>query len=170
MTTRTRTRRSSDDVWELYHVAQDLSESRDLARDRPDLLAELVELWWAEARRNQVLPLDNRVLWALVHPKPDRRPPRDEYEYFQGGAQVPESVAVNVRNRSHELVVDVTIASRDDADGVLLALGCALGGWSLHILNGRVRYVHNLYGSERHVIESADLISPGEHRIEYAFT
>jgi arylsulfatase A-like enzyme len=157
------------DVWELYHVAEDLSESRDLARERPDLLAELIELWWAQARRNQVLPLDNRVLWALVHPKPDRRVPRDEHEYFQGGAQVPESVAVNVRNRSHELVVDVTIAGADEADGVLLALGCALGGWSLHILDGRIRYVHNLYGAERHVVESAELISPGDHRIEYAF-
>jgi arylsulfatase A-like enzyme len=158
------------DVWELYHVAQDFSESRDLAREQPELLAELVELWWGLARRNQVLPLDNRVLWALVHPKPDRRPSRDEHEYFQGGAQVPESAAVNVRNRSHELVVDVTIADAGQTDGVLLALGSALGGWSLHILDGRIRYVHNLYGSERHVIESAELISPGDHRIEYAFS
>ncbi len=176
------------DVWELYHVAEDLSESRDVAQEHPELLAELVELWWAQARGNQVLPLDNRVLWALVHPKPDHRKPRDEYEYFQGGAQVPESVAVNVRNRSHELVVDVTIpgppsaadpadpADRADpaaipaaSDGVLLALGSALGGWSLHILAGRIRYVHNLYGKERHVIESAELITPGDHRIEYAF-
>jgi arylsulfatase A-like enzyme len=168
------------DVWELYHVAEDLSESRDLAHDQPELLAELVELWWAEARRNQVLPLDNRVLWALVHPKPDHRQPRDEHEYFQDGAQVPESVAVNVRNRSHELVVDVTIpdapAASDAAaseaaagDGVLLALGSALGGWSLHILGGHIRYVHNLYGKERHVIESAEPLTPGDHRIEYAF-
>ena len=62
-----------DDVWELYHVAEDLSECHDLAAERPELLAELVELWWQEARRNQVLPLDNRVLWALVNPKPDHR-------------------------------------------------------------------------------------------------
>ena len=183
------------DVWELYHVAEDLSESRDLAGEQPELLTELIELWWAEARRNQVLPLDNRVLWALVHPKPDRRLPRDEYEYFQGGAQVPESVAVNVRNRSHELVVDVTIPDpadsimaaadpaapgaaaadpttapgRSPTDGVLLALGSALGGWSLHILAGHIRYVHNLYGKELHVIESAETVTPGDHRIEYAF-
>ncbi len=159
----------ADDVWELYHVAHDLSESRDLARERPDLLAELVDLWWAEARRNQVLPLDNRILWALVHPKPDSRPPRDEYEYFPGGAMVPESVAVNVRNRSHQLIVDVTIPDTGETDGVLLALGCALGGWSLHILHGRIRYVHNLYGSQRHLIESAELVPAGQHRIEYAF-
>jgi arylsulfatase A-like enzyme len=158
------------DVWELYHVAEDLSESRDLAAEHPQLLASLVELWWAEAGRNQVLPLDNRVLWALVHPKPDRRPPRDSYEYRQGGAPVPESVAVNVRNRSHVLAVDLTIAGPDDADGVLLAQGSVLGGWSLHILGGRLRYVHNLYGKERHVVSAAEEITAGQHHVEYAFT
>ncbi len=158
-----------EDTWELYHVAEDLSESTDLAARHPNLLAELVGLWWQEAERNQVLPLDNRVLWALVNPKPDRRPPREAYRYFQGAAQVPESVAVNVRNRSHALVVDVAVPA-SGTDGVLLAMGSALGGWSLHVLAGRIRYVHNLYGKERHVIEAAEPIAPGEHRIEYAFT
>ena len=158
------------DAWELYHVAEDLAETRDLAAEHPRMLHELVELWWSEARRNQVLPLDNRVLWALVHPKPDHRAPRDEYRYFPGGAQVPEPVAVNVRNRSHALIVDVAITDPAATDGVLLALGSALGGWSLHISDGRIRYVHNLYGKEQHVVAAADAITPGEHRIEYAFT
>jgi arylsulfatase A-like enzyme len=159
-----------EDVWELYHVAADLSESRDLAEQRPGLLAEMIELWWQEARRNNVLPLDNRVLWAIVNPKPDHRRPRTEYRYHPGGAQVPESVAVNVRNRSHALVVDLVIDDPAAADGVLLALGSALGGWSLHILDGKIRYVHNLYGKERHVVAAAEPVTGGEHQIEYAFT
>jgi arylsulfatase A-like enzyme len=159
-----------EDPWELYHVAEDLSESRDLAAEHPELLRQLIELWWAEAGRNQVLPLDNRVLWAIVHPKPDRRAPRAEHEYLPGGAPVPESVAVNVRNRSHALVVDVSLAEAAEADGVLLAMGSVLGGWSLHVLAGRIRYVHNLYGKELHVIEAGSLLPAGDHRIEYAFT
>jgi arylsulfatase A-like enzyme len=159
-----------DDVWELYYVRDDPSETTDLAARYPDLLTELTELWWREARRNQVLPLDNRVLWALVNPKPDRRRPREEFRYFQGGAQVPEAVAVNVRNRSHALIVDIAIAGPGHADGVLLALGSALGGFSLHILDGKVRYVHNLYGKERHTIESAETIGAGEHSIGFVFT
>jgi len=159
-----------DDVWELYRVARDLSESQDLARRHPELLRQLIELWWAEAERNQVLPLDNRVLWALVNPKPDHRAPREVFRYFQGGAQVPEPVAVNVRNRSHALIVDVTIPDSGPPDGVLLAMGSALGGWSLHILGGRIRYVHNLYGKERHAVESAATVPPGGHRIEFTFT
>ena len=109
------------------------------------------------------------MLWALVNGKPERRPP-DQFRYFPGGAQVPESVAVNVRNRSHALIVDVGIADPGQTDGVLLAMGCALGGWSLHIVDGKIRYVHNLYGKQRDTIESAEPITPGEHRIEYVFT
>ena len=89
-----------DDVWELYHVEADVSETRDLAQEHPERLQEMIERWWTEAERNDVLPLDNRILWALVHPKPDARRERDRFRYFQDGAQVPESVAVNVRNRS----------------------------------------------------------------------
>jgi arylsulfatase len=159
-----------DDVWELYDVRTDLSETVDLAGQHPELLNELVELWWDEAERNQVLPLDNRVLWALVNPKPDHRRPRERFRYFQGGAQVPESAAVNVRNRSHALIVDIGIPDPGNADGVLLALGSALGGFSLHILGSKLRYVHNLYGKERHTIEAGEPITAGEHRIEYAFT
>ena len=159
-----------EDVWELYHVADDLSETRDLAAGRPELVAELVDLWWREARSNQVLPLDNRALWALLNPKPDHRQPRDVFRYFPGGAPVPEPVAVNVRNRSHALIVDLRITNPDRSDGVLLALGSVLGGWSLHVLDGRPRYVHNLYGKERYVVEADAMLAAGDHLVEFEFT
>ena len=101
-----------EDVWELYHVAEDLSETSDLAAEQPERVAEMVELWWHEAERNQVLPLDNRVLWVITNPKPHRRRQRSRFRYFPGGAQVPESVAVNVRNRSHAITVTVEVARR----------------------------------------------------------
>jgi hypothetical protein len=56
-----------------------------------------------------------------VHPKPDLRAPREVYRYFPGAAQVPESVAVNVRNRSRALIVDVTIPGTGPTDGVQFA-------------------------------------------------
>jgi hypothetical protein len=129
----------------------------------------MVELWWVEARNSQVLPLDNRVLWALVHPKPDHRRPRTRFRYFAGGAQVPETVAVNVRNRSHALTVEVIVPQDVVPSGVLLALGSALGGWSLHLLEGRLRYVHNLYGKKRYVIDADDSVGPGTHTLGFAF-
>ena len=158
-----------DDVWELYHVEEDLSETRDLALDHPEIVARLVELWWSEARQNAVLPLDNRVLFALTHPKPDRRAERRLFRYFQGGSQVPEPVAVNVRNRSHALICEITIPDDVVADGVLIALGSVLGGWSLHVIGGRARYVHNLYGKRAHVIEADRVLGPGRHIVEFDF-
>jgi arylsulfatase len=158
-----------EDVWELYHVADDLSETRDLAAEQPDRVADMVALWWREAERNQVLPLDNRVLWTLVHPKPDRRRERARFRYFPGGAQVPEPVAVNVRNRSHAMTVEVDLADDTVASGVLLALGSALGGWSFHLLDGRPRYVHNLYGKERLVLEAPDVVGGGPHTLRFIF-
>src|SRR5207237_823902 len=74
-----------DDVWELYHVATDLTECDDLAATQPEKLAELRDIWWTEARRFQVLPLDNRPIAALLAP----RRPRDSrarYVFWPGGA------------------------------------------------------------------------------------
>jgi arylsulfatase A-like enzyme len=155
-----------DDRWELYHVARDLSETDDLAAGEPDRLAEMVERWWHEARRNQVLPLDNRVLWALAHPRPARRAERQVVRFFPGGAPVPESVAINVHNRSHVITVRTVVADGAPANGVLLAQGCVLGGWSLHCLDGQLRYVHNLYGKERAVILAESAIPGGRHQLE----
>jgi arylsulfatase len=158
----------SDDVWELYHVAEDPSELHDLATDHPDRLAELVDLWWAEARRNQVLPLDNRVLHTLVEPKPDWRAPRLTATYYPGASPVPESVAVNVKNRAHSIAVDVTIPD-GGGDGVLLAEGSVLGGFSFQLFDGRLRYVHNLYGKELHVVVSDRTVPTGRHRLGFRF-
>ena len=132
-------------------------------------MAELVERWWDEARRNDVLPLDNRVLEAIAHPKPDHRRPRDTFRYFPDGAQVPEPVAVNVRNRSHAITVTVEVPDGTVPNGVLLALGSALGGWSLHLLDGHLRYVHNLYGKTRYLLHADAALGSGRHTVGFAF-
>ncbi len=158
-----------DDVWELYHVAEDLSETNDLAGAEPERLAAMVDLWWAEAERNDVLPLDNRPLWALINKKPDHRRDRSVFRYFPGGAPVPESVAVQIQNRSHTVRVDVVVGAGAVPNGVLAATGSALGGWSLHVLDGHPRYVHNLYGKERHVLVSPETLGPGRHQVAFEF-
>lgn len=158
-----------DDVWELYHVAEDLSETHDLASEEPERLAAMIELWWQEARNNQVLPLDNRVLWTLAHPKPDSRTPRNIYRYRQGGAPVPEPVAASIRNRSHRVTVNARLSDDYSNDGVLLAQGSVLGGWSLHILNGKLRYVHNLYGKATYSVTSPETVPAGDRTLSFSF-
>jgi arylsulfatase len=157
-----------DDVWELYHVAEDVSEFTDLAAEFPEKVTELVALWWDEARRNDVLPLDNRVLEIMGH-KHDGRRYQEVYRYFQDGAQVPEWVAVDVRNRSHAVTVDFETPAGVVPHGTLLALGSALGGWSLHVLDGRLRYLHNLHGQHLYEVVGATALTPGRHLVEFRF-
>jgi len=160
----------SEDRWELYHVAVDPTEHHDLAADEPRRLADMIELWWAEARSNDVLPLDNRVLHAIVHPKPDPRRERLVTTVWPRTAPIPESVAPNVKNRGHRIDADVVIDSTaPPASGVLLAQGSVLGGFSFHLIDGRLRYVHNLTGKELHVIHSQVVVAPGAHRLSYRF-
>ncbi|HEX4491277.1 MAG TPA: arylsulfatase [Acidimicrobiia bacterium] len=158
-----------DDVWELYHVAEDLSECDNLADAQPDKVQELVDLWWEQARAYKVLPLDNRPLAAIMNPRPRRAQARNTYTYRPHGALVPEDVAVNVRNRTHSIRADVTIADGADANGVLLAIGNVLGGFSLYVLGGRLHYVHNLAGTERSDIPSARAIGSGDHVLQFDF-
>jgi len=158
-----------EDVWELYRVSGDVSETTDLAAEHPEKLAELVELWWREARTYQVLPLDNRPVAALLAP---RRPfvDRGRNIYWPNGALVPETIAVNVRNRSHRITASVVIA--DDGrpvEGVLLAMGNVLGGWSFHVRGGRLRYVHNHMGTALDEVSSTAPLSPGAHELCFAF-
>ncbi len=160
----------TDDVWELYHVAADLSETQDLAAQEPERLQQLIDLWWAEARRNDVLPLDNRPLAAIMNPRPSARSVRESYVYYPHGSPVPETVAVNVRNRSHTITAEIEVRDEVTPNGILLALGSVLGGFAFYMLDGRLRYVHNLYGKQRSVIGSDVDVPTGAHRCAFRFT
>ncbi|MCU1430411.1 MAG: sulfatase family protein [Actinomycetia bacterium] len=158
-----------DDEWELYHVAEDLSETNNLAAAEPERLRDLEHKWWEEARRNDVLPLDNRPLAALLNPRPTGRAERDRYVYYPNGAVVPETVAVNVRNRTHLITAEIDVAAGVVPEGVLIALGSVLGGWVLYAHEGRLRYVHNLAGRERNRVAADAVIPPGTRHVGMRF-
>ena len=154
-----------DDVWELYHVAEDLSECDDLAATHPEKLRELIDLWWREAAAYHVLPLDNRPARGTAQSPPAARADHvTGYTYYAHGALVPEDVAVNVRNRAHTITAFVDIPAGLGPQGVLLAVGSVLGGFSLYVLDGCLHYVHNLAGIEQHRITSTRRISAGPAR------
>jgi arylsulfatase A-like enzyme len=162
-----------DDEWELYHVAVDPSECHDLAADEPERLAGMVGRWWDEARTYGVLPLDNRPFSDLVFDRPRPVPERSRYVYYPGAAAVPEMVAVNVRNRSHRIVATVDIpdpaVGGAPAEGVLVALGSGLGGWTFYLADGRPAYAHNFVSLEEHHIEADEPVPPGRHEVAFRF-
>jgi arylsulfatase A-like enzyme len=157
-----------EDRWELFHVAEDPAEVRDLAATQPDRLAAMVELWWTEAERYQVLPLDNRLLEALLDER--RAPPSlPEQVVWPFGSLIPENRVVSVRNRPHALEATVVVPP-EGAEGVLVAMGTGLGGWSFQLRGGRLRYVNNFVGAERHVVDSDAVVPPGRHVLRFEFS
>ncbi len=158
-----------DDRWELYHVDADPSECHDLADEHPEKLHELIDLWWSEAAKHRVLPLDNSPFDAVFGRHPGARPERSRYIYYSGGAPVPEVSAANVRNRSHTIMAEVDVPERG-AEGMLLAQGTGLGGYALFVKDGRLHYVHNFCALEQTRIVSQREVPPGEHSLAFRFT
>src|SRR4051812_35037166 len=153
------------DTWELYHVEVDRSELHDLAAEHPERLRELIGLWYAEAGANGAFPLDDRsALEILTTPRPVLSPPRDRYVYYPGVADVPESQAANVRNRSYAVgaLVDIPAAG---AQGVLFAHGSRFGGHSLYVKDDRLHYVYSFVGSLEQMIVATEDVPVGEDLI-----
>ena len=149
------------DPWELYHIAQDRSEVHDLAAQHRDKLLELVALWFAEAGRNQALPLDDRTpLELLTIPRPQPTRPRTSYTYYPNTTEIPEGVAPNIRNKSYSITAEVTLHT-PEAAGVLLAQGSRFGGHTLFIKEGKLHYVYNFLGMEEQTFVS-DVTLPTE--------
>ncbi len=155
-------------AWELYHVAVDRSECRDLAGDEPARLAEMIDLWWREAERNQVLPLDNRAFSERVVEGPHRRLDRPLYVYRPARGMIPEDSAVDVRNRTHTVTARVS-AGPTGSDGVLLMQGSNFGGWALYVQEDRLRYDHNVAGHTHHTVVADQPIGPGDHVLAFSY-
>ena len=139
----------NDDEWELYHTEVDRAEIHNLADEHPDKVRELASLWFSEAGANNAFPLDDRsALEIMMTPRPVLSPPRDRYVYYPGTAEVPESQAVNVRNRSYSIGAEVDIPAAGAA-GVLFAHGSLFGGHALYVKDDRLHYVYNFVGMQR---------------------
>jgi len=128
-------------IWELFDTTTDPTECHDLAEQHPDKLRELVNLWWVEAGKYNALPLENRgVVEILGTERPQIAKQRSRYLYYPGTAEVPESVAPNIRNRSYTVAVEVDVESAD-ASGVLFSHGARFGGHALYVKDGKLKYV-----------------------------
>ena len=158
------------DQWELYHVAEDRSESKNLAKENPEKLQEMIDTWFAEAKKNNVLPLDDRsAAELLTTERPTEEPPRDTYIYYPDTVCIPESVAVNVRGRSYKILGNVEIKD-PNASGVIFAHGSRFGGHSLFLKDNKLYYVYNFLGiAPEQVFESDVTLKPGKYTFGMEF-
>ncbi|MGE0119698.1 MAG: arylsulfatase [Dongiaceae bacterium] len=157
------------DEWELYHVEKDRSESTNLAKKKPQKLQALVKAWFEEAKKNLVLPLDDRSAAEILGvERPSEEKPRERYIYYPGTSPVPEGVAVNVRGRSYKIVADVEIKDAD-CSGVIFAHGSRFGGHALFIKGRKLHYVYNFLGIKPEQKFVSPDLAPGKYTFGMEF-
>jgi arylsulfatase len=116
--------------WELYNVGEDPTESNDLAAKMPDKLKEMQDIFYAEAAKNNVLPMDNTTLTRWNAPKPNLTGGRTEFTYAGGLTGIPDSGAPNIINKAYTITAEVTIP-KGGAEGMIVTEGGRFGGYGL---------------------------------------
>lgn len=154
--------------WELYHVAEDFAETHDLASEHRDKLIALIGLWYAEAGKYDVLPVDGSGVARILAEKPEAAVPRDRYVYRPGTQSVPFGAAPHVLNRPHSITAKVELPE-GGAEGVLLSQGTAAGGYSLFVQDQRLHYVHNYVGRSLHKVSTTEPLGAGAHELRFEF-
>jgi arylsulfatase A-like enzyme len=160
----------ANETWELYHSDVDRAETNDLADQYPDKVKELVNLWYVEAGKYDVLPLDNRSLPELVAAQPVADIPESGiYRYYPGATPLPEFNAAPVRGRSFKILAEVEITDAD-AQGVIMAVGSRHGGHALFVKDRKLTYVNNFIGiPPEQQLASPDELAPGWHVLGVEF-
>jgi arylsulfatase A-like enzyme len=160
--------------WELYNVAVDPTESEDLAQKMPEKLKEMQDLFYAEAKMHDVLPLDNSSLARWNTPRPSLTAGRNVFTYSGGLLSVPQSGAPNILNKSYTITANVEIPD-GGAEGMIVTQGGRFGGYGLFFSKGefgfgrgKVVFLYNLLDLKRTAWEGPEL-RPGKHTIVFDF-
>jgi arylsulfatase A-like enzyme len=160
----------SEDTWELYDTNTDWTQAQDLAAEMPEKLAELQALFMEEARKYNVLPLDDRRIERFNSDLAGRPSliKGNSQLLFGGMGRLGENVVLNIKNKSHSVTAQLTVPE-GGAEGVIVAQGGAFAGWSLYVKNGKPKYCYNLLGLQRFYIEGDSAIPPGAHQVRIEF-
>lgn len=160
----------AQDKWELYNIAEDFSEGVDLSAKYPEKLRELQDLFFAEAARYNVLPLDDRFIErADVTLRPSYFYGRKEVTFYPGMMRLPEGSAPKTHNITHTITVNAEIP-KGGAEGVLVCLGGDTAGWSLYVQDGKLVYHYNWFDMERYEIVSTSPVPEGKVELKCEFT
>lgn len=153
-------------TWELYDLDQDFSQAHDLAAKQPAKLRQLQDLWWAEAARNDVLPLDWRAgerIFGAKRPNPAEG--RSSFTYYSGMMVLPGAISPRIFNRSWSATVEGTFGPGDA--GMLITEGGLTGGWALYLHGGQVVFEYNCGLVARYRV--AATVPLGTRRLEAQF-
>jgi len=154
--------------WELYDLTKDWTQYDDVAAKYPDRLNQMQQLFWVEAAKYQVLPLDASVATRLVAPRPSLSVGRNEFTYTGPVTGTPNGDAPSVLDKSYTITAEVEIP-QGGAEGMLVTQGGRFGGYGFYLLKGKPVFVWNLVDLKRIRWEGPAELSPGKHTLEFDF-
>jgi arylsulfatase A-like enzyme len=156
-----------DYPWELYDLKNDWTQYEDVAVKNPAKLKEMQDLFWKEAQKYQVLPLDSSVAGRLVTPRPSLSAGRTSFTWIRPLTGTPNGDAPSLLNASYNFKVDVEIP-QGGAEGMLITQGGRFGGYGFYVLKNKPVFTWNLVDLKRVRWEGPEL-TPGKHVIEFDF-
>jgi arylsulfatase A-like enzyme len=157
--------------WELYHIDDDFSQADDLSAKNPDKLKALVDLWWAEAARHDILPLDWRAVERLsdqITGRPSVAAGRKTFVYETPLVALPEASAPDLKNKSFTITAEVEIPA-DGGDGMIFTQGGITAGWGFYLQKGKLVGLHNYIGLERYRVVSTENVPTGKVILAFDF-
>ena len=152
------------DVWELYNLEEDWSQSNDLAAKMPEKLAQMKEIFLIEAAKNKALPIGGGLWVVALHPELRISPPYTEWTFSGDTVRMPEFCAPALGNRPNVVTIDAVIP--DNANGVLYKLGANSGGLTCFVEDGILCYEYNLFIIQRTKIRATEKLPTGRVKIE----
>lgn len=154
--------------WELYNLQEDFAETTNLAATERERLIAMIAMWYVEAGRYNVLPIDSRTTLRFAIERPQIAPDRERFIYYPGTQVVPVNVAPRVLNRPHSISVEVSIPE-GGADGVLFSMGGNDGGFSIYVLEGVLTYGYNYVADSYFHVRSSSPLPAGHHVLSIDF-
>ncbi len=155
--------------WELYHVAEDVAETKNLAETERARLIAMIGLWYNEAGKYHVLPIDSRGVQRIAEERPQIAVNRTRYTLYPGTQSIPAAAAPKILNRPYSINAEVEIP-KDGAEGVLLSMGGNDGGISFYVQQGKLCFVFNYAALAYHYVRSSANVPAGKHFLSMEFT
>ena len=153
--------------WELYDLKNDWTQSEDVAAKYPAKLKELQKIFEAEAKKYQVLPLDNSLVTRAITPRPSITAGKNVFTWTHPLTGTPNGDAPSILNASYNFKAEVEIP-QGGAEGMLITQGGRFGGYGFYLLKGKPVFLWNLVDVKRIRWEGPEL-APGKHLLEFDF-
>jgi hypothetical protein len=136
----------------------------------PEKLHELQRLWLIEAARYNVLPIDDRLAERFNSDLAGRPVliKGNTQLLFGGMGRLGENCVLNIKNKYHSVTAEVEVPATG-AEGVIIAQGANIGGWSLYAKNGKLKYCYNVAGVNYFYVEASRALPTDEHQVRMEF-